>query len=182
MHVHVICLMMLKAYFNPYAYRYCLDDKQIHELTNELQLSVIKKSSLKVLLQVDLLSFEEHYENILNLLQNRTSVGLDNRKSRTSMGFTEGEINSENRTSVGLYDNIFNDYRFNNIQRGLMSTDVPFLELLILKNIYPYRLDYTTHIDERYFKNNTQEPISTADIHGLDGLDYCEVVLTKGTS
>ncbi len=106
--------------------------------------------------------------------ENRTSVGLDN-ENQTSTGIDE----NQNRTSVGLYDNIFNNYRYNNIEQGVLSTDVPFLELLIWKHIYPYHLDYKTYLDERYFKNNTQKHLSTDNTKGfgeLDGLDFCEVV------
>ena len=62
-----------------------------------------------------------------------------------------------------------------------MSTDVPFLELLLLKNMLPARLDYITRLDEYYFKDNPEKPISTDSIEGLDGLEVCEVVITKDT-
>ena len=170
------------AYFNPNAYKYFLNSKQVEEVICELKTVVLRNISSKVTLQVDSISFDEHYDNITKLIKNRTSKGLAMNKihdeNRTSVGIYE----SEKRTSMVMYDNIFNNYRYYNIGRGVMSTDVPFLELLILKNIYPHRLDYTTHLDEHYFKANTQEPISTTDIDSLDGLDYCEVVLPSGST
>ena len=62
-----------------------------------------------------------------------------------------------------------------------MSTDVLFLEFLLLKNMLPSRLDYITRLDEYYFNDNPQEPVSTDSIEGLDGLEACEVVITKDT-
>jgi len=80
---------------------------------------------------------------------------------------------------MGLYDNIFSNHRYYNIAGGVMSTDVPYLELIIWKNIYPCRLDWITRLDEYYFKDNPQKLISTDSIEGLDGLEICEIVLPK---
>ncbi len=174
------------AYSNPYSYRYCLDDQQIAKISDEIKHSTNKSNSLKVILQVDSYSFNEHYDNILNLLKISTSFGLQIDEKRTSMGMGENldsnltdNLIDENRTSVGLYDNLFNNYRFNNIQEYKLSTDVPFFEIILRKHSYSYKLDYTTHLDEHFFQNNTQEPLSTDNTKGfeeLDGLDYCEVI------
>ena len=220
------------AYINTNAKRLCLDEDKIAETLK--QSGYEKHVNRRPLTKLDSISFDEHYDNILNLLKNRTTVGLqgevdfyaktsaginneiitDNRTTvglqsevdsengtsvglqgvvdfsgssvvinnnfnygnRTSVGLTS-ELHSENRTSVGLYDNIFNKYRYSGIDKRVMRTDVPFLELLVLKNMYPYRLDYTTNIDEHYF-NDPQKQIHANSI-GLDGLEVCEVVLPK---
>ena len=47
-------------------------------------------------------------------------------------------------------------------------------------NTYPYRLNWYTRLDEIYFKDNPQKPISTDSIEGLDGMEVCEIVLPKG--
>jgi hypothetical protein len=154
------------AYYNQHSYRYCLDDTQIKEISLKKKIRHKTVESLKPLLEVEFISFNEHFENILNILKKRTEVGLH-----------EIENGSEKGTKVGLYDNIFNKFRYKIFEQAIMSTDVPFLELLILKHIYPYRLDYVTRLDECYF-SDPQKPISTDMIDGLDGLEVCEIKLS----
>lgn len=140
------------CYYKSPSYRYCLDINQINTIYAN---SNIKQSSnqSKVLLEVGSISLDEHYDNLKNLLKKWTEVGL--------------------------YANIFNIYRYKNIERGVMSTDVPFLEFIIAMNTYPYRLDWSTRLDEIYFTKNPQKPISTDYIDGLDGMEVCEIVLPK---
>jgi hypothetical protein len=174
---------------------YCLDEEELHIIKSRLCEKQNNTNSLKVLLQVDSISLDDHYEKIFNLLKNRTSVGLMgennsekgtsvglideiNSENRTSVGLSD-DNNSEKRTSVGLYDNLFNKFRYVCIDKNIMRTDVPFLELLILKHLYPYRLDLTTTIDEYYFNSNPQKQIHTQSI-GIDGIEVCEVILPKG--
>ena len=177
-----------KAYCNPYCFKYCLDDQQITEITKEIKTKKLYTNSLKPILEVDDYSFDDHYENILYLLKNRTSIGIRAQK-RTSVGMGENldstlpDIDTdEKRTSVGLYDCVFNKYRFNNIYEYIMSTDVPFFEMALWKLSYPHKLDYQTHIDENYFKDNTQKPLSTDKTLGfedIDGLYFCEVQIPE---
>jgi VirE N-terminal domain len=156
------------AYFNPNAYRFCFNTDQIVKILAYIRVKHSSKKSLEPLVQIESISFDDHYKNILNLI-----------KKRTSMGLPQDNSNNEKRTNMGLYDNIFNNYRYYNISAGVMSTDVPYLELIIWKNIYPSRLDWITRLDEYYFKDNPQKLISTDSIEGLDGLEICEVVLPK---
>ncbi len=156
------------AYYNQHSYRYCLDDTQIKEISQKIRIKHPTNNSLKPLLEVEFISFNEHFENILNLLKKRTEVGL-----------LDDDNGSEKGTKVGLYDNIFNKFRYKIFEQAIMCTNVPFLELLILKHIYPYHLDYETRLDESYF-TNPQMPISTDMIDGLDGLEVCKVKLSDG--
>ncbi len=216
------------AYYNPYCFKYCLDDQQITEITQEIKTKKLYINSLKPILEVDDYSFDDHYENILYLLKNRTSMGIgaqkrtsvgmgenldstlpdiDTDEKRTSLGIgsdsdsiTSSDALSEKRTSVGigstsmdnsvdkkrtsvgLYDCVFNKYRFNNIDKYIMSTDVPFFEMALWRHSYPHKLDYQTHIDENYFKDNTQKPLSTENTVGfedIDGLYFCEVKIPE---
>ena len=96
-------------YFNIHANQYCLDTAQLSEVEMALNINKQVDNVSKALLQVDQISYDKHYENILNLLKKRTEIGL--------------------------YENIFNDLRYYNIGRGIMDTSVPFLELIILKNL-----------------------------------------------
>lgn len=140
------------AFFNIHASRYCLEESQLLDISTSKKLSNSGNSIPKPLLQVGSVSLEEHIDNMLNLLQKRTEVGL--------------------------YANIFNEYRFRNLEEGIMNTSVPFLELIILKNIYPYELDWTTMLDEYYFTSQLQ--LSTDSLEGLDGLEVCQVAMPKG--
>ncbi len=141
------------CYFNPHSSKYCLDDKQIEDSIIQIKLNKVKNSLSKVILQVGSTSYDEHYNNILNLLKKRTEVGL--------------------------YKNIFNNYRYYNIQQGVMDTSVPFLEILILKNSLPYRLNWNTTIDEHYFKSNTQKQLNVIDIGCKEGIEVCKVGFKK---
>jgi hypothetical protein len=60
-----------------------------------------------------------------------------------------------------------------------MSTFVRFLELLVLEHHNPFRLDYTTRIDESYFADNPDKKITSFEIEGFDGLEYCSVKLPE---
>jgi len=137
------------CYFKPHSSKYCLEDKQIEDIIIQIKLNKVKNSLSKVLLQVGYISYDEHYNNIINLLQKRTEVGL--------------------------YKNIFNNYRYYNIHSRVMDTSVPFLEIMILKNSLPYRLNWNTTIDEHYFKSNTQKQINLIDIGCIDGIEVCKV-------
>jgi hypothetical protein len=192
------------AFYNPNAYDYCLTDEEISQINAD----ILKYKSIRnpnaLTLDLDFISFDEHFDNIYNLIKNRTSVGLssdgdDDEKrtsvgllcndegnddeNRTSVGLLSVDNDNEERTSVGLYDNIFNRYRYYDIQKKVMSTNVPFFELLLWKYYNPNGrnngLDYSTHIDEHYFKANPQKPISVDSIEGSDGLDVCEIRFKK---
>jgi DNA-binding transcriptional regulator YiaG len=142
------------CYYKSHSYRYCLDINQINIIySNTLNNNILHRQSTSIL-QVNSISLDEHYDNMMNLLKKWTNVGI--------------------------YANIFNIYRYKNIEKGIMSTSVPFLEFIIAMNTYPYRLDWYTRLDEIYFKDNTQKPISTDIIEGLDGMEVCEIVLPKG--
>ena len=143
------------CYYKSHSYRYCLDIYQINTYYANSIKNKISYNQSKVLLQVNSISLDEHYDNIMNLLKKWTKVGL--------------------------YANIFNIYRYKNIERGIMSIDVPFLEFIIAMNTYPYNLDWSTRLDEIYFEKNPQKPISTDNIEGLDGMEVCEIVLPKGS-
>lgn len=146
-----------KCYYKSPTLRYCMDINQI-ELSNNniLYNNYIHKSSNSsdTLLYINSISPDEHYDNIKNLLKKWTDVGV--------------------------YANIFNHYRYKNIERGIMRTDVPFLEFIVLMNTFPNQLDWSTRLDEIYFKDDPQKPISTDTIEGLDGMEVCEIVLPRG--
>jgi DNA-binding transcriptional regulator YiaG len=142
-----------ECYYNSHSHRYCLGINQINILYANILNNKVLHNNSKSLLQVNSISLEEHYDNIMNLLKKWTDVGL--------------------------YSNIFSIYRYYNIERGIMSTSVPFLEFIIAMNTYPYRLDWCTRLDEIYFKENPDKPISTDSIEGLDGMEVCEIVLPK---
>jgi DNA-binding transcriptional regulator YiaG len=142
------------CYYNPKPFRYCLDANSIHKIVINIHNDKLLNDQHKSLLQVNSISLDEHYDNMVNLLKKWTEVGL--------------------------YGNIFNHYRYKNIERGVMSSSVPFLEFIISMNVSPLKLDWTTRLDEIYFKGNTQKPISTDSIEGLDGMEVCEIVLPKG--
>jgi len=191
------------AYYNPCAYRICLKEADIASKVEHLR---VLRTKSKLEYQYGSLSFDEHYENMLDLIKKRTSVGLyifesqresifpinndlqkgtqvplamSNSHEKGTQVPLQMSNSPEKRTQVGLYDNVFNNYRFSSIN-CVMITDVPFLDILILKNMYPYRLDWKTRIDECYFKDNPDKPISAVDI-GIDGLDFCELGLDKNT-
>jgi len=114
-----------------------------------------------------------------------TSMGNE-QVSGTLMGkdFNLGTLvgnSNQKRTSMGIYDSVFNEYRFHKIKDSVMSTDVPFLEILVLKNNTPSSIEHKTRLDEIYFGDNPNEPLSTDDFEGLNGLDVCEANLTANT-
>lgn len=176
------------AYLNKHAQVFYLNETQISEYLTRHQ--YIRKSSKSKGSVIDFdMSFDEHCDNLIELIKKRTSIGIgiygnefDNSdEKRTSVPLSTDSDTGEKRTSVGLYDSIFNNYRFNGIYIRVMRTNVRFLELLILKHCYPYRLDWVTHIDEYYFKNDTQKQISI-DVIGNDyGLEVCEINLSTDT-
>ena len=99
------------AYYNPNSYRYCLSDQQIIEISKEIKKKNLYSNSLKPILEVSDYSFDDHYNNILYLLKNRTSMGIRAQK-RTSMGIEDNQSGSscntinEKRTSVGMGENL----------------------------------------------------------------------------
>lgn len=99
------------AYLNPNAYRFCLSADQIAKILANIRIKRSAKASSEPLLQIESISFNEHYENIMNLIKKRTSIGLSKEKTINEKG-----------TNVGLYDNIFNNYRYYNIERGVEKT------------------------------------------------------------
>lgn len=141
-------------YYNINASKYSLDKSQLDKLIPTLKLNKSLHATSKQLLQVNSISYDEHYENILNLLKKRTEAGL--------------------------YANIFNDYRYKGVEKGIMDTTVPFLELIILKNVYPYKLDWETQLDELYFKEHTQKHLNVLDIGCRDGIEICKIGFRKG--
>lgn len=142
-----------ECYYNSHSHRYCLDINQINIIYANILNNKVLHNNSKSLLQINSISLDEHYDNIMNLFKKWTDVGI--------------------------YSNIFNVYRYKDIERGIMSTSVPFLEFIIAMNTYPYRLDWSTRHDEIYFKDNPDKPISTDSIEGLDGMEVCEIVLPK---
>ncbi len=106
----------------------------------------------KPLLQVEYLSYNDHFENMKKVIDKWTSVGIEKNKKGTSVGIENGgELtpaedangtlvgNRENQsgTSVGIYDCIFNEYRFHTIKDSVISTNVPFFEILFMKYCTP---------------------------------------------
>ena len=141
------------CYFNPYSFRYWLDDSQIKEVITKINLNKQLNNSSKPLVDIGSISYDEHYDNILNLLKKRTETGL--------------------------YANIFNDFRYFNIERGIMDVSVPILELIILRHSYPYELNWNTRLDEYYFKNNPQKQINIMTIGCPNGLEVCKIGFDK---
>ncbi len=212
-----------KAFLNPFSEVFKVSQEYIDEYVNNHPLQSRHKSALKPLLQVEYLSYDEHFENIKYVLNNWTSMGQDDKgentvnenqdetsmgnmgdmeilvgkdsnletsmgyeASRTSMGkgANLGTIvgySDENLTSVGIYDSVFNEYRFHNIGDSVMSTNVPFLEILTLKYNTPSSVEHKTRLDEIYFGDNPNEPLSTDDFEGINGLDVCEANITANT-
>ena len=87
-------------------------------------------------------------------------------------------------TSVLIYDILYNKYRYKLIIY-IMSTPVHFFDLLYQMNSHPYhvngnpyRLDFTTHIDEKYFNGDTTKPISVDHHPDLEPIEYCEISLS----
>lgn len=176
------------AYLNERAQEFYLNETQIEEYLTIHQ--TIKKNRKSSGSAIDFdMSFDEHCDNLIELIKKRTSIGIsvygndfDNcDEKRTSVPLLTDSDTGEKRTSVGLYDSIFNNYRFNGIYIRVMRTNVRFLELLILKHCYPYRLDWVTHIDEYYFKNDKQKQISIDGIGNDNGLEVCEINLSTDT-
>lgn len=147
-------------------------------------------SSPKPLLQVKYLSYHEHYLNIINVVSKWTSMGIEMFEKGTSVGekINEESIHSENEigtsvgtggnelgTSVGIYDCIFNKFRFHTIKDSVMSTNVPFFEILFMKYCTPSKVERETRLDEIYFKDYPDKRLSTDDFVGIDGLEVCEI-------
>jgi len=141
------------CYFNPNSFRYSLHDDEIKETIANIKINKQLKSLSKSIHNIAAISYEEHYDNIVNLLKKRTEIGI--------------------------YGNIFNNYRYYNIERGVMDTSVPFLELIILKHSYPSKLDWETRLDEYYFKDNPQKQVNILNIGCSEGLEICKVGLSK---
>jgi len=76
------------------------------------------------------------------------------------------------RTEEGIYKEIFNNYRFNNINNNIMSTSVPILELFIMQQLEKGSLDYETRIDEIYFGEDKQKSYSVKE-----GIEYTKIIL-----
>ena len=169
----------IDAYMNPKSSIYNLNPNEIERYSKEHIKPI--RNGLKVLLQVEELSTEDHIDNLMNLIHNRTSVGyysdlklcagknIDTLK-RTLVGYS-----THLETSVGYYDNIFNKYRYKYIEKGVMRTNVPILEILILKNSYPYKLDFKTSIDEAYYLDTNQTKINLSNIGNKNGIEFCEI-------
>jgi hypothetical protein len=141
------------CYFNPHSKRYCLNDDQITQCLANIIINKQVNSISNSLVQLGSISYDEHYENILNLLKKRTEVGL--------------------------YKNIFNDYRFYHLEQGVMGTSVPFLEVIILKHSFPSELYWDTRIDEHYFKDNPQKQINIMKFGCTEGLEVCKIGFKK---
>lgn len=171
------------AFHNPCSEVLNLSQAYIDDFLKSNPHSAKRNSSVKPLLQVEYLSPDEHFENIKNTIRNRTSMGKFFYSNGTSMGnVQEKSVDTEGKeTSVGLYDSVFNEYRFHNIKECVMSTDVPFFEFLVLKNSYPSRVEHKTRLDEIYFQDNPDKPISTDRMEGLDGIEVCEVNVNSNT-
>ena len=214
------------AFLNPFSDVFTASQEYINEYIKSHPLHTRRKSVLKPLLQVEYLSYDEHFENIKYVLKNWTSMGkvflvdgtsmgrgvndaniINENHDETSMGYNDnigtpmgkesnqwtsmgyddenrtsvGIYDDENGTSVGIYDPIFNEYRFHNIKDSVMRTDVPLFEILVLKNNTPSSVEHKTRLDEKFFRDNPNKPISTDDFEGMDGLDVCEANLTSNT-
>jgi hypothetical protein len=171
------------AFINPYSEVFTLSQDYIDVYLKSNPHSAKRRTSVKLLLQVEYLSPDEHFENIKNVIRNWTSVGKFFHSNGTSVGndIKETSMGKGKETSVGIYDSVFNQYRFHNIKECVMSTDVPFFEFLVLKNSYPARIEHKTRLDEIYFKDKPNEPISTDSIIGLDGIEVCEVNINPNT-
>jgi hypothetical protein len=168
-----------EAYINTKAKAYELSSIEVEQLTSEHKNN---QDPLHVVLHIDNLPIEDHVDNLINLIKNRTSVGYfsqlricTEREIVESHRTLVGNTNTFIGTSVGYYDDIFNKYRFKNIEKGVMRTDVPILYLLIMQLSYPYKLDFNTFLDESYFSTRTQTKINILDLGNHDGLKTCEI-------
>ena len=142
-----------QCYFNPNSFRYFLDEIEIENVIADIKVNKQLNSLTKSLHNTTTISYDEHFDNIMNLLKKRTEIGI--------------------------YANIFNNYRYNNIERGVMDTSVPFLELIVLKHSYPYRLNWETRLDEYYFQANPQKQINVMNIGCSEGLEVCTIGFSK---
>jgi len=108
------------AYYNPYSYRIALTADQKKKIAIEVASKKPSTPPVEALLQVDSLTYDQHFENIMQLLKKRTSVGIAMNADSTPINHYNLEINilskfsNNNRTSLGMYDNIFNELRFQN--------------------------------------------------------------------
>lgn len=157
------------AFFNQFSVPFHPSIKEIDKITVKIKVQKKSRSSSNAI-DIDSITLDEHIDNLIDIIKNRTSIPpiIDN-------------TNTQNRTLIPLNDSIFNNYRFNNITDSIMSTNVLFLELLILKNAYPYRLDYSTNIDEVYFKDDINKILHINDIGCPEGLDFCEFIFPKNS-
>lgn len=188
-----------KAYHNPNAYIFKVSQDYIDEYIKAHPKKPNKGSSPKPLLQVKYLSYHDHYVNIMEVICNWTSMGIEMNLKGTpvgignsgglpsaedSKGTSMGLEEDKTGTSVGLYDCIFNEFRFHGIKDSVMRTDVPFFEILFLKYCTPSKVEKNTRLDEIYFKDFPDKRLSTDDFEGLDGLEVCEekpiVVIKEG--
>ena len=142
-----------KCYFNPNAFIYWLTDEQIDEVITTIRIENQSTNTSISSIQIDNISYDEHFDNLCKLLKKRTETGI--------------------------YANIFNDFRYYNIERGVMDVSVPFLELIILKHSYPYKLNWETKLDEYYFQSNPQEHINVKTIDCPEGLEVCNIGFDK---
>jgi len=178
------------AYYNQYADIFRVSQDYIDEYIKAHSIKSGNGSSPKPLLQVKYLSYHEHFENMVNVINKWTSVGIDENKKRTSVGIgnsmestsTEpangtsvGLEENISGTSVGIYDCIFNKYRYPTLMDSVISTNVPFFEMLFHKYCTPEVVERETRLDEIYFKDYPDKRLSTDDFEGLDGLEVCEV-------
>lgn len=138
-------------YYNPKSTRF---DMPIHESSDNIKRKPVNNTISEYSCTLDShYSLDEHIDNLLRL--------------------------PLNRTTVPLYHFLFNNYRYKGIERSIMSTNVLILELEILKYTFPYRLDYTTHIDDVYFEKDINEVLHIYKLGSQEGLDYCELVLDE---
>lgn len=167
------------AYYNQYADIFRVSQDYIDEYHKAHPIKSGNGSSPKPLLQVKYLSYHDHYLNMIDVVNNWTSVGIDMNKKRTSVGMENSMESTSteptNGTLVGIYDCIFNKYRYPTLKDSVISTNVPFFEMLFHKYCTPEVVERETRLDEIYFKDYPEKRLSTDDFEGLDGLEVCEV-------
>lgn len=139
------------AYFNPDARRFFMDENEILSSPH----IILSKSSIKRNIKNGKDFTIDNYDDYYNIYSNLIKKG----------------------TSVGLYDCIFNKYRFDSINNILLSTSVPFLENFLMIQLENDKLDFKTRIDEVYFEGkDKQEPIFIDE-----GICYTEIRFGKDT-
>lgn len=179
------------AYYNPYADIFRVSQDYIDEYLKAHPIKTSNSSSPKPLLQVKYLSYDEHYENIKNVVKKWTSMGIEMNIKGTSVGDGENAVltSSEKETgtsvgieevtisgtSVGIYDCIFNKFRYPTLKDSVISTNVPLFEILFHKYCTPEVVERETRLDEMYYNDYPDKRLSTDDFEGLDGLEVCEL-------